>query len=269
MKKNIKSAIFIFFMICTCVCFSACGTANESPVVAESETEVSEDAVSQPESSEENSNKDSSDESILAPSKEEILAMRVTVLEGMTEEEIDRLTENIKVANLTMESAYMNDNIFDKLSDPDSPYWQYFDKTGDIQIGWWYNGYIISQDAIMRAEGITEEEFFEREYEPGMAYNRFDATNFIALIEDMQSSVQNEMLVADLQQLIDLTYMASETHEMEYANQIYKILHDMDYFLLRYGMEDVGAYTQDIGTVSEYYGVLTIYGATPYESDEK
>ncbi len=57
--------------------------------------------------------------------------------------------------------------------------------------------------------------------------------------------------------------------EMEYANQIYKILHDMDYFLLRYGMEDVGAYTQDIGTVCEYYGVLTIYGATPYESDEK
>lgn len=268
MKKNIKSAIYIFFMICTCVCFMACGTVNEAQIVDQNEVNVSEEAVLQPESSEASSNTDSSDESILAPSKEEILAMRATVLEGMTDDEIDRLTENIKVANLTMESAYLNDNIFDKLSDPDSPYWQYFDKTGDIQIGWWYNGYIISQDAIMRAEGITEEEFFEREYEPGMAYNRFDAANFIALIEDMQSSVQNEMLIADLQQLIDLTYMASETHEMEYANQIYKILHDMDYFLLRYGLEDVGAYTQNKGTVSEYYGVLTIYGATPYELDE-
>lgn len=29
--------------------------------------------------------------------------------------------------------------------------------------------------------------------------------------------------------ITDLTYMASETHEMEYANQIYKIFHDMDY----------------------------------------
>ncbi len=268
MKKNMKGVIFIFSILCACTCFAACGKVNESQVVVESETNISEEAVSQPESSEENSNTDNSDASILAPSKEEVLAMRAVALEGMTEEEIERLTENIKVANSTMESAYLNDNIFDKLSDPDSPYWQYFDKTGDIQIGWWYNGYIISQDAIMRAEGITEEEFFEREYEPGMAYNRFDATNFIALIEDMQSSVQNEMLIADLQQLIDLTYMASETHEMEYANQIYKILHDLDYFLLRYGIEDVGAYTQDTGTVAKYYGVLTVYGATPFELDE-
>ena len=76
----------------------------------------------------------------------------------------------------------------------------------------------------------------------------------------MYSSVQNEMLKADLQQLIDLTYMASVTHEMEYANQIYKILHDMDYFLLRYGIEDVGGYTRYDDVVSKYYGVLNVYG---------
>ena len=46
---------------------------------------------------------------------------------------------------------------------------------------------------------------------------------------------------------------------MEYANDIYKILHDMDYFLLRYGIEDVGKYTQDGGVVAKYYGVLTVY----------
>lgn len=55
--------------------------------------------------------------------------------------------------------------------------------------------------------------------------------------------------------ITDLTYMASETH-------------DMDYFLLRYGLEDVGAYTQDKGTVAEYYGVLAVYGAMPYKLDE-
>lgn len=92
--------------------------------------------------------------------------------------------------------------------DSDSPYWQYFDKAGDIQLGWWYNRQIVDKDAILLMEGITETEFYEREYEPGMVYNRFDAANFIELIEDMYSSVQNEMLKADLQQLIDLTYMA-------------------------------------------------------------
>ncbi len=191
-------------------------------------------------------------EDIDIPSKEEILSMRELVLAGMTEDEIERLTENIKVANSTMESAYLNDRIFNKLADPENAYWQYFDKAGDIQLGWWYNRQIVDKDKIMQMEGISEAEFTEREYEPGMVYNRFDADNFIEIIEDMQSCVENEMLRADMQQLIDLTYMAAVTHEMEYANQIYRILHDLDYFLLRYGIDDVGKYVQDTSTVSKY-----------------
>ena len=103
------------------------------------------------------------------------------------------------------------------------------------------------------------EEFYETYTEPGIVYNRFDAGSFIDLITDMQATVRNEELIADLQQLIDLTRLAQETHEMTYANEIYKILHDMDYFLLRYGIEDVGKYTTDSGTVGTYYGVLTVY----------
>ena len=272
MQKNFKRIISMYFVISICLCFSACGTVKEEQTVEESETN-SEEYNFQPESSEEDSSEEDSntednDESIIPPSKEEVIAMRSSVLEGMNEDEIERLTENIKVANLRMESAYLNDNIFHKLSDLDSPYWQYFDKAGDIQLGWWYNGQIVDKDVILRMEGITETEFDEREYEPGIVYNRFDAANFIELVEDMAADVQNEMLRADLQQLIDLTYMASVTHEMEYANQIYKILHDMDYFLLRYGIEDVGKYTQDAGIVSKYYGVLATYGATLYELDE-
>ena len=62
-----------------------------------------------------------------------------------------------------------------------------------------------------------------------------------------------------MQQIIDQTALAAGTHEMEYANNIYKLLHDMDYYLLRYGPEDVGKYTQDGSVVVKYYGVLNIY----------
>lgn len=75
----------------------------------------------------------------------------------------------------------------------------------------------------------------------------------------MIESVHNEVLKADLLHLPELTDKAAQTHEMEYANAIYKILHDMDYFLLRYGVEDVGKYTGDNGTVSKYFEVLTVY----------
>ena len=172
----------------------------------------------------------------VAPTKEEVFAMREKVLDGMTDDEKERLTENIKVANLQMERAYLNDGIFDKLEDKDSLAWNYFDQ-----------------------EGITESEFYQKYGKPVMVYNRFDGANFVNLIQDMQKSIHNEELYADLQRLIDLTNLATETHEMEYANDIYKILHDMDYFLLRYGIEDVGKYTQDGGVVAKYYGVLTVY----------
>ena len=164
------------------------------------------------------------------PTKEEVLVMRERVLEGMSEEEIKRLTENIKVANQRMEKAYLYDNIFGKLEDKESLYWNYFDYKGEIQIS------------------PTE-----------TVYNRFNAENFINLLEEMKETVQNEALQDDLQQIIDQTALAAETHEMEYANNIYKLLHDMDYYLLRYGPEDVGKYTQDNSVVAKYYGVLKIY----------
>ena len=191
-----------------------------------------------------------------APTKAEVFAMREKVLDGMTADEKERLTENIKVANLQMEQAYLNDNLFEKLEDKDSLYWNYFDQKGDIQIGWAYDS---NKKAVMNEEGITENEFYQKYGEPVIVYNRFDGANFVELIQDMQKSVHDDELYADLQKMIDLTNLATETHEMEYANEIYKMLHDMDYFLLRYGIEDVGKYTQDKGVVVKYYGVLTVY----------
>ena len=165
-----------------------------------------------------------------APTKEEVLSMRELVLEGMSEKEIDRLKENIKIANQQMENAYLYDNIFAKLEEKESLYWNYFDNKGDIQIS------------------ATE-----------TVYNRFNAENFIILLEEMKATVQNKKLRDDLQQIIDQTALAAETHEMEYANNIYKLLHDMDYYLLRYGPEDVGKYTQDASVAAKYYGVLKVY----------
>ena len=193
------------------------------------------------------------------PTKEEVLAMREQVLEGMSEEEIERLTENIKVANLQMESAYLNDNIFEKLEDTESPFWNYFDEKGDIQIGWTYEGDYQQMREIMKRENISEEEFYVLYGTPETVYNRFDAENFIELLEDMKETVKNEKLQADLQQMIDETALAAETHEMEYAYHVYQLLHDMDYYLLRYGLEDVGKYVQDVSTLARYYGVLSVY----------
>ncbi|MCM1325013.1 MAG: hypothetical protein NC094_13280 [Bacteroidales bacterium] len=266
---------FYFSVLAICLILSACGIQGPSAEhsieeqeqlrgqAATQETAI-EDMVRgdipQEDIPKENPESDDTIE-VQAPSKEEVLAMRETVLEGMSEEEIKRLTENVKVANLRLESAYLNDNVFEKLSDKDSLYWNYFDQKGDIQIGWSYEGKYAEMSAIMKEEGLSQKEFYEKYGTPLIQYNRFDAVNFINLMQDMQKAVSDERLAADLQQLIDLTDLAADTHEMKYANEIYKILHDLDYFLLRYGIEDVGKYTQDGSVVAKYYGVLKVYGA--------
>lgn len=196
-----------------------------------------------------------------APSKEDVLSMRQKVLDGMTEDEIERLKENIKVANQTMERAYLFDDLFGKLSNPSNLYWNYVDQKGEIQIGWALEN-ITDYDA---SSGLTYEEYAQKYGEPIMAYNRFDADNFIALMEDMRDSLKTEFLRDDFDCLIQNMQAAKETHDVKYMEEIYYILHDMDYFLLRYGIEDVGKYVDDASTVSKYYGVLKVYEDTEKE----
>lgn len=231
-------------------CFNALKNKN---------TEMSTDYSSQLTEGESVEKKEEEKEEVYVPSKDEVLDARNAALEGMTQEQIEDLTENIKIANLTMENAYLNENLFEKLEDKDSLYWNYFDTKGEIQVGWEYDGEYSEIFNKMKAENLTIEEFNEKYSEPVTTYNRFDADNFIELIEDMKKNVVNEDLNSDLQFIIDETRLAADTHEMEHANNIYKILHDMDYFLLRYGPDDVAIYTRDGSTARRYYGTLSIY----------
>ena len=48
-----------------------------------------------------------------------------------------------------MEHAYLYDDIFGKLEDPESLYWNYFDEKGEIQIGWAYDGGFQEMHKIM------------------------------------------------------------------------------------------------------------------------
>lgn len=114
-------------------------------------------------------------------------------------------------------------------------------------------------EGMSEEEQLTEKEFYSKYGEPVMRENHFDAQAFISLIDDMKQTVNHEKLQEDLQRIMDETEKAAETHEMEHANNIYKIVHDMDYYLLRYWLEDVGSYVRDRSTISKYYGVLSVY----------
>ena len=188
------------------------------------------------------------------PSKEMILYMRSAVTEGMSEEEIIRITENIKVANHVMEEAYLYDRLFERLEDPEDLYWNYMDQKGKIQIGW-----ALADNPYDASTGLTFQEFEEKYGTPVITYNRFDADNFINIMIEMRDSLKSELLKRDFDNLIHYVQLAKDTHDVDYMIAVYRILHDMDYFLFRYGIEDVGIYVKDTSTISKYYGVLNIY----------
>ena len=160
-----------------------------------------------------------------APTEAEVLKMREQVLQRMSEEELQRLTNIITQSNRWWEGEYFYSNIFEQLSDPQSPTWNYFHETGDIDIGWAYDGN-LDKDAICAEEGLTEWEFYEK-YGTGVStYNEYDADGFIALLQEASTSVQNQGSKQDLQYIMDQTRLAKETHNMEHANNLYKALHD-------------------------------------------
>lgn len=112
MKKN-----GILFLLLLCVALSACsGQEENGEPQMQSREEDSTEAKEHGESASE----------AVRPAKEEVLAAREQVLAGMSEEEAEWLTENVRAAHMQMESAYVFDNLFEKLEDPENLHWNYF-----------------------------------------------------------------------------------------------------------------------------------------------
>lgn len=194
------------------------------------------------------------------PTYNDVLDARERCLKGLTSEQISELKSTVINANLYWEHHYMYDNIFGKLEDPDSASWNCFDPavTGEYQTGWAYPG-DLDIDAVCAEENLTEAEFYEKYATPVCSDAHYDTVGFIAAMETYSAAVSDESMKADLQYLADELRSAVEYHSMAHTNNMYKMLHDMDYFLLRYGPVDMEPYVPNRGFVKKYYGTLTVF----------
>lgn len=193
--------------------------------------------------------------------KEEVLAMKEIVLEGMKEDDEKNLCSLIKKANKKIENEVIYHRFFQILSDPDDLYWNSFDQTGEIQIGWSYDGKISKTD-MMQKESLSEDEFYEKYGEQVVTYNDYNAEDFAQMLERCREAVVDESLRNDLQYVIDEVRLAQQTHEVAHVENFYHVLHDMDYFLLNYRLDTEGQYIQNKSTITRYYGVLSVYDKT-------
>ncbi len=190
------------------------------------------------------------------PHKDEILAKRNEVLEGMKEEEISRMKTFIKDGNLKFEHDIMWNNILVKLSDPENLHWDLLSKSGEVQIGWAYDPETLE---LKKTTELSENEFNEQYAQKVVTYNYNTATDYIQVMEELKQSTNSEELKKDFEAMQENLKNAESTHDVSYIEELYKIFHDMDYFLLRFWPEDVAIYVEDISTISKYYGVLNVF----------
>lgn len=201
-----------------------------------------------------NNNTNSKDTEV--PTKDEVLTMQSIALKDMKKNDIERLKTTISTANLRLEWEFLFGDLESRLSDPESYYWNYLESTGEILIGYAYDDEALAKKDSL---GLTEKNF-EKEYGQQITtYNDYYANKIIELLSDLKSGINDKNLIQDFNNLIKYVSNAKENHDIEDIISIYRILHDMDYYLLRYGPEDVGKYVQDPSTINIYYGVLTCY----------
>ena len=241
-----KQIIASILMLCMLPYLAACGVQQDAKDEPDPTTSGSDDPARESHEKDAGSSSESAENEpaqaspeTRVPSEADVLAIRDKVEEGMTEEEITRLTVYIATLNIRFERAYFYENIFERLTDPESLYWNYFEKTGKIQVGW-----AVSEDG-------TET--------PVVTTNNYNPDHFSVVIEELKASVKSGLLDEDLDQLVWLCTTAKETHDVWFVKEMYYMLHDMDYFLLRYGATDMGPYVYDKSTVTKYYGSLNVW----------
>ena len=121
---------------------------------------------------------------------------------------------------------------------------------------------VVSVDYVeKKTDEMTMDEFLEKYGEPVMTDNDKDADAFCRQMEELKSTITNEALRKDFDHLNSNMRLARETHDVTYIRNVHEILHDMDYYLLRYGPTEMGSYVSDLSLVSTYYGVLEVYKA--------
>lgn len=87
----------------------------------------------------------------------------------------------------------------------------------------------------------------------------FKPKNFLEHIKAFRECISNSRLLTDFDYLISNLTAAIENHDSDAFKQAYHIIHDMDYFLFRYGPYDIGIYVKDKSTVNTYYGTLHVF----------
>lgn len=113
-SKSWFSVCIFIFLLTVCVGLAIHVTSEEDAICSDSDH--SEVPIVSNENVSEKSGSDIEHAKNYVPTEEDVLAARQQATEGMSQQQIENLTEVVKTANLWLEHKYMNGDFFEQLS---------------------------------------------------------------------------------------------------------------------------------------------------------
>jgi hypothetical protein len=165
------------------------------------------------------------------PDRETAEKVQGALFEGVGEEDLEKAKKTVHEIHMYFESGFVYEDWAEKYSDPDSPGWVFWERTGIIEI-----------------PGYTEK-----------VYNEKDGIWYIQQLEGVkQAFTDKTALTDDIAKAQELISEAVKNHEVKNLWYAHQVLHDIDYWVLNYPVQ----YPEGTVAPPDWKGVKTYFGVT-------
>jgi len=168
------------------------------------------------------------------PDKTMVEKVQIELLEDVKKEDLEKAKKTVHELHMYFESGfvYEAENWIKKYSDPKSPGWAFWEKTGTIEI-----------------PGYTEK-----------VYNEKDGNWYIQKLEEAKKVFTGKAICDDIAKAQDLISDAVKNHDIKSLWYAHQVLHDLDYWVLNYPIQypKGTAAPPDWKGVDAYFGVIGV-----------
>lgn len=167
------------------------------------------------------------------PDKDMVEKVQAELFKGVKKEDLEKAKKTVHELHMYFESGfvYEAENWIEKYSDPNSPGWVFWEKTGTIEI-----------------PGYTEK-----------VYNEKDGNWYIQRLEEVKAAFADKTAFTDdITKAEELISEAVKNHDIKNLWYAHQVLHDLDYWVLNYPIQ----YPKGTAAPPDWKGVETYFGVT-------
>lgn len=179
------------------------------------------------------------------PEKSVLVKTQEEIIKDIDQAKLTEAKKTLHEIHMYFEGGFIfeSENWIKKLSDPESPGWVFWERTGIIEI-----------------PGYTEK-----------VDNQKDGDTYIEWLEDVKQAFTDERLRDDINPAQELIRYAVDNHDIKGLWYAHQVLHDLDYWILNYPIHFPKGKPAppDWKGVDTYFGVTkTLEGSYPSEIEK-